>query len=213
MSNDALILDLATNLKPVKRRSTLREASLLIAIVAAEGAFIIVRGAMRPDMGQMIGSSFMTWKVGSLAILAAVTCTVAMRSFSPPASPRRGLKIALVLLAAAMIGGLLVASSAENSRPILDRIAPARGVLCAASIIVLALPLAAMLGVVMRRAAPTDPGASALAAGAAAGTCAGLVFTLCCPMNDPLYVMVWYCIGCAVVTAVSRWLLPREYRL
>jgi hypothetical protein len=213
MSNDSLILDLAANLKPVKPRNILREAMLLLALAGAEAALILGLGAMRPDMGAMVASSYMAWKIGSFALLAGVTCTVAMRSFSPPASPRRGLMLALGLIGATMIGGAFVASAADSGRSLLDRISPVQGMLCVTSIIVLALPLLAMLGVAMRRAAPTHPESSALAAGVAAGSCAALVFTLCCPMNDPLYILVWYCTGCAAIAAFSRWLLPRHFRL
>lgn len=213
MSNDALILDLAASLTPVRRRSAWRETLLLLALAAAELALILGFGAMRPDMGRMVGSPYMLWKMGSLAVLAGVTCAVAIRSFAPTASPRRGLRIALGLAAVAMMGGALVTSAADGGRPLLDRLSPGQGVLCLASIVVLALPLMAMLAVLMRRAAPAHPEASALAAGLAAGTCAALVFTACCPMNDPLYIVVWYGAGCAAVAAASRWLLPRRFRL
>jgi hypothetical protein len=65
----------------------------------------------------------------------------------------------------------------------------------------------------MRRAAPTHPADSALASGIAASTCGAFIFAFCCPMNDPLYITVWYAVACAVVTAVARWLLPRRFLL
>jgi hypothetical protein len=71
----------------------------------------------------------------------------------------------------------------------------------------------AMLALLMRRAAPAHPNASALASGLAASTCGALIFAFCCPMNDPLYIVVWYSAGCAAVTAMARWLLPRRFRL
>jgi hypothetical protein len=213
MSHDALIRNLAADLAPVKRRSLLRDTLWLLAIVAIELALILTAGVMRSDMGRMILSPHMMWKMGSLAVLAGVCCTVAMRSFAPPASSGRGIMAALGVAGLAMIGGLFVAEPADSSQSLLDRLSPAHGLLCAASIIVLALPLMAMLAVLMRRAAPVHPGQSALAAGLAASTCGALVFTACCPMNDPLYIIVWYSVGVAVVTALSRWLLPRRFRL
>jgi hypothetical protein len=127
--------------------------------------------------------------------------------------PRRGLRIAAGLAGLAMMGGLLLASSADRGRSLLDRLSPGQGLLCAVSIVVLSLPMMAMLAVLMRRAAPVHPGQSALAAGVAASTCGALVFTICCPMNDPLYIVTWYSAGVAVVTAVARWLMPRRFRL
>ena len=211
MSNDALILDLAANLTPVKRRSLLRETVLLLALAAAELALFLGLGAMRRDMGMMIGSAYMIWRIGSLAILAGISGTVAVRSFSPLASPRRGLMLALALAGVAVIAGAFVGFPAD--RPLLDRVAPANGILCAVSIILLSLPMMATLSILMRRAAPTHPEGSALAAGLAAGTCGAFIFAFCCPMNDPLYTVLWYFAGCATVTAAARWLLPRHYRL
>jgi hypothetical protein len=213
MSNDALILDLAAGLAPVKRRSALRDSLWLLALAAIEMLLILAVGAMRPDMGRMILSPYMIWKIGSLALLCGMSCTVAMRSFAPPALPRRGLRIVLGLAGLAMIGGLFLASSAESGRSLLDRLAPVHGLLCAVSIVVLSLPMVAMLAVLMRRAAPMQPRQSALASGLAASTCGALAFTICCPMNDPLYIVVWYSVGVAVVTALARWLLPRRFRL
>ena len=213
MSNDALILDLAAGLAPVKRRSALRDGLWLLALAAIEAILLFSVGAIRPDMGRVILSSFMAWKIGSLALLAGLSCTVAMRSFAPPALPRRGLRIVLGVAGLAMIGGLFLASSVDRGRSLLDRLAPVHGLLCAVSIIVLSLPMMAMLAVLMRRAAPVHPGQSAVASGFAASTCGALVFTICCPMNDPLYIVVWYSAGVAFVTALTRWLLPRRFRL
>jgi hypothetical protein len=213
MSNDALIRELSADLVPVRRRLVLREAALLLALGAAELGLFLGLGLMRPDMGQRIASPYMMWKLGGLAMLAGVCCTVAIRSFSPTARPRRGLMLAFMLAGAVMIGGLLVGAGDASGHTLLDRLSPMRGLLCAFSIVVLSMPMMAMLAVLMRAAAPTHPEGSALASGIAAGTCGAFIFAFCCPINDPLYIVVWYSAGCAVVTAMARWLLPRRFRL
>jgi len=213
MSNDALILALSADLTPVRRRNSWGEAALLLALAAAELALVLGLGLMRPDMGRTIGSAYMLWKLGSLAVLAGISCAVAVRSFSPMASPRGGLALALAVAGLAIGMGLLVAPGDGGGVSLVDRLAPVRGLLCAASIIVLSLPIMAALAVLMRRGAPVHPEASALAAGLAAGTGGALVFAFCCPVNDPLYVVVWYFTGCAAVAAAARWLLPRGFRL
>jgi hypothetical protein len=213
MSNDALILDLAADLTPVKPRSILREALLLLALCAAELALLLGLGAMRSDMGTVFASPYMLWKLGSLMVLAGLSSTVAVRSFSPTASPRRGLVLALFVGGLAMVGGALVQPAGGEGRALLERLAPAHGMLCAVSIIVLALPMMAALSLLMRSGAPTHPEGSALASGLAAATCGALIFAFCCPMNDPLYVIVWYFAACAVVAATARWFLPRYFRL
>lgn len=213
MSNEALILDLSSDLAPIRRRSLMREGALLLALCGAELALILVMGVMRPDMHHMAGSSYLMWRVGSLGLLAVTACVLAIRSFSPTARPRQGLKLACALAVAAIIGGAFVMPGGVSERALLDRIDPASGIVCATSIFVLSLPIVALLGALMRRAAPTQPRLSALASGIAAGACGAFVFAFCCPFNDPLYVVVWYSIGCAAVTGVARWCLPQRFRL
>lgn len=213
MSNDALILDLSANLAPVRRRRMWREAGFVAALGGAELALFLALGAMRPDMGQMGHSPYLLWRVGSLAVLAMIACTVAIRSYSPAARPRRGLILICALAALAMIGGAFVTPAGASDHSLLERLDPARGIVCAGSIVVLSLPIVAMLGVLMRKAAPTQPKISALASGLAAGAVGAVVFAFCCPFNDPLYVVLWYSIGCAAVTGAARWRLPRHFHL
>lgn len=213
MLNESLIADLSSNLAPVQRRSLLREGGLVLALSAAELMLFLGLGVMRPDMSHMAGSPFLMWRVGSLGLLAVIACVLAIRSFSPTAQPRRGLTLACALAVAAIVGGVFVTPDGASEQALLDRINPASGIVCATSIFVLSLPIVALLGALMRRAAPTQPRLSALASGIAASACGAFVFAFCCPFNDPLYVVVWYTIGCAAVTAVARWCLPRRFRL
>lgn len=211
-STDALILGLSADLPPVRRRSVRCEVGALVVLAASELALILMAGGMRPDMGGVILSPFMAWKIGGLALLAGVSCTVALRSYAPPAS-RRELVFAFALALLVMAAGVFVTNAAESGQPLIERLAPARGLRCAIAIVVLSLPLMSLLAVLMRRAAPVHPNRSALATGLAAATCGALVFTVCCPANDPLYIAVWYAAGIAAAAAAARWLLPRRFRL
>ena len=112
-----------------------------------------------------------------------------------------------------MIGGIFVTTPVDSAQSLLARLAPVHGMLCAASIIILALPMIALLAVLMRRAAPVYPKRRAMAAGLAASTFGALIFTACCPMNDPLYIVVWYGAAVAAVSIAARWLLPKRFRL
>ena len=213
MSNDSLIMDLSAQLAPVRRRRMLREAGLVLALGATELALFVGLGMMRPDMSHMAHSPYLLWRVGSLAVLAAIACTVAIRSYTPTTLPRKGLLFACALAVIAIMGGMLVEPAGVSGHTLIERIDPARGIVCAASIFVLSLPVVVMLGVMMRSAAPTHPELSAIASGIAAASVGALVFAFCCPFNDPLYVVVWYSVGCAAVAGVARWCLPRRFRL
>ncbi|MBB3911863.1 NrsF family protein [Sphingomonas desiccabilis] len=213
MSNEALISGLSSELAPVRRRSMVREGALVLALCAVELALFLSLGVMRPDMNHVAGSPYLMWRVGSLGLLAVFACVLAVRSFSPTARPRQGLMLACAVAVLAIAASAFVAPEGVSDRALLDRIDPASGVKCATSIFVLSLPIAALLGALMRRAAPTQPRLSALASGIAAGACGAFVFAFCCPFNDPLYVVVWYSVGCAAVAGAARWRLPRRFRL
>lgn len=212
-SHESLILDLSSDLPPVRRRNMLREGGWIFAIAVLELALLLGLGMTRHDMSHMTGSPFLLWRAGSLGLLAIIACVLAIRSFTPTARPRTGLLLACVLAGCAILGGAFVSPGAGSERALLDRIAPASGMMCALSIFVLSLPIVALLGGMMRRAAPTQPRLSAIASGIAAGACGAFVFAFCCPFNDPLYVVVWYTIGCAAVAVIARWQLPRRFRL
>jgi hypothetical protein len=212
-STDALIRSLSADLTPVKRRSASREAGALAAIGVLEAGLLLSAGAMRPDMAQVISTPFMLWKIGSLAILAGVACTVAVRSLAPPVNLRQGMMIALPLAVLAIVAGIFVTPSGIGGRSLLERLSPVHGLLCATAITVLSLPIMVALAVLMRRAAPVRPQQSALACGLAAAASGALIFTICCPMNDPLYVVVWYSLGVAAVASSARWLLPKRFHL
>jgi hypothetical protein len=213
MSNEALIRDLVSDLAPVRRRSMIREGALLVALCGVELALVPATGLMRSDMHQMGWAPHLLWRVASLGLLAIAACILAVRSFSPTARPRQGRMLTGALAVLAIVGGAFVVPAGMGDRALLDRIDLAGGIRCATSVFVLSLPIMALLGALMRRAAPARPRRSALACGIAAGTCGAFVFAFCCPFNDPLYVVVWYSVGCAAVAAVARWYLPRRFRL
>lgn len=212
-STDALIHGLSASLAPVRRRSLRREAAALLALGGVELALVLVFGAMRPDMRQIILSPLMAWKIGSLALLSAASCACAIRSFAPASPLRYSLMLLPGLAAIALIGGAFVSDAADSSRTLMERLAPAHGLRCVAAIVLLGIPLMAMLTALMRRAAPVRPARSAWLAGVAASTSGAVIFTACCPMNDPLYIVVWYSAAIALLTAAARWLLPRRFRL
>jgi len=213
MSNDALINELAANLAPVQRRSILRETGFIVALGVVELALFLGVGLMRPDMGQAIAFPYMWWKLGSLAVLVGLCCAIAIRSFSPTSSPRRGLIAAAATALAAALVGALIDPGAAAGATILERLSPVEGIVCAACIIVLSLPMLGMLAILMRRGAPTHAEASALAIGLTAGSWGAFVFAFCCRANDPLYVTTWYLLGGGVVAAIARAVLPRKFRL
>ena len=213
MSHDILIEDLSSQLRPVRRRSMARETAWLAGLGAVELALFLAMGIMRPDMAQAIGHPFMWWKLGSLALLVAISFVTALRSFSPVVSPRRGLLLSAVLIGSALVLGMMVSPYGAVAPTLAERLAPLHGLICATGIVLLSLPMLGMLSIFMLKGASTHAEGSALAVGLAGGSWGAFVFAFCCPVNDPLYILVWYAVGCAVVTLLARAILPRHAAL
>ena len=209
MSHDILINELSSQLRPVQRRNIARETCWLAGLGGLELALVLALGTMRPDMARAIGHPFMWWKLGSLALLVAISAFTAVRSFSPMISPRRGLSLTMILIGLAVVLGAMVGPDGSVAPTITERLAPLHGLGCAAGIVILSLPMLGILSIFMRKGASTHAEGSALAVGLAGGSWGAFVFAFCCPVNDPIYIVAWYSLGCASVTLMARLILPR----
>jgi len=209
MSNEGFINALSAGLTPVRRRSVRRETLVLAALGALELALFVAVASTRADMTNAITHPLMWWKLGGLTLLVGISVFTALRSLSPGAFPRRGL--VLIGSTAGLIAaiGAFINPGIATDMPMLNRLAPMHGLTCTACIIALSVPMLAVLAVFMRRGASTHPEATALAIGIGSGSWGALVFALRCPMNDPLYILLWYCVACATVTVLARLVLPR----
>jgi hypothetical protein len=212
MANDPLIDRLARDLKPVRRRSAGRDAALLGLLCLVELALFLGLGAMRPDMPTAMEQPSFWWKLGSVGLIALVSAAVAVVSFDPVRSPRRGLRWLAAIIALCFAAGWAVDASRDGWPALVARVQWHEGMQCASKIVALSVPAMLGLGLLMRRGAATDSGGAALASGIAAAAWGAFVFVFACPYDDPLYIAVWYAVGCGFVTALGRLALPRLTR-
>ena len=212
MSTDPLIDRLASELKPVRRRTGWSDALALLVLCAIELGLFVVMGMARSDMPMAMHLPSFWWKLGSLGLIGLVSGTVAIMSLDPVRSPRRGLRWIVALIALCLASGWLLDASRGGVSTLIDRLDWRNGLQCVYQMAVLSVPAVIGLGLLMRRGAPTDHAGTALAAGLAAAAWGAFVFVFACPFDDPLYVAVWYSIGCGVVTLFARFTLPRLTR-
>jgi hypothetical protein len=205
---DPLIDRLSSELKPVRRRTALRDAMALVVLGAVELGLFLALGLMRPDMPLAMHLPSFWWKLASLGLIALVSGTVAIVSFDPVRSPRRGLRWIVALIAVCLAIGWILDASRDGFSALLSRLDWPNGLQCLEKIMVLSVPAVIGLGLLMRRGAPTDRGGTALAAGLAAAAWGAFVFVFACPFDDPFYVAVWYSLGCGAVTLFARFALP-----
>jgi len=212
MPTDQLIDRLANELKPVRRRTGWSDALVLLVLCAIEFGLFLVTGMMRSDMPMAMHLPSFWWKLASLGLIGLVSGTVAIVSLDPVRSPRRGLRWIAALIAACLASGWLLDASRDGFSTLISRLDWVNGLQCVYEMAVLSVPAVIGLGLLMRRGAPTDHAGTALAAGLAGAAWGAFVFVFACPFDDPLYVAVWYSLGCGAVTLFARFTLPRLTR-
>jgi hypothetical protein len=213
MRTDSLVDRLSQDLRPVRRRSLVREALLLLLLAVVEIGVFLGMGFMRPDMPKAMQAPSFWWKLASMGLIAVLGVGVAILSVDPVRSPRRGLRWILVCVVAILASGWLIDAAGNGFANLLLRLDWTQGLQCVWKMVVLSIPPAIALGVLIRRGAPTDRAGTALAAGVSSAAWGAFVFVFACPSDDPLYIAVWYTVGCSIVTiagraavlAVSRW--------
>jgi hypothetical protein len=210
MPDDPLLDRLTTDLAPVRPRRAATDLLVLGAIAVVELGLYALAGASRPDIAAAAGLASFWWKLISLGALAVVGAITAVRSLSPSTSPRPGLLLIAILVAAIFAAGWAVdaASGAGDHRDLLTRLMWRDGIDCALQVVALSMPMLIALGVLMRRGASTHMTGSAYAAGLTGAAWGAFVFVFGCPHDDAFYVAVWYLAGCLVVAAAGRIILP-----
>jgi hypothetical protein len=212
MSTEPLIDRLANELKPVRRRTVWSDALALLVLCAIELGLFLVMGMARSDMPMAMHLPSFWWKLASLGLIGLVSGSVAIVSLDPVRSPRRGLRWIVTLIALCLASGWLLDASRDGFSTLISRLDWLNGLQCVYEMAVLSAPAVIGLGLLMRRGAPTDHAGTALAAGLAGAAWGAFVFVFACPFDDPLYVAVWYSIGCGAVTLFARFTLPRLTR-
>jgi len=212
MPTDQLIDRLANELKPVRRRTGWSDALALLVLCAIELGLFLVMGMVRSDMPMAMHLPSFWWKLASLGLIGLVSGTVAIMSLDPVRSPRRGLRWIVALITVCLASGWLLDASRDGFSTLISRLDWVNGLQCLYEMVVLSVPAVIGLGLLMRRGAPTDHAGTALAAGLTAAAWGAFVFVFACPFDDPLYVAVWYSLGCGTVTLVARFTLPRLTR-
>ena len=212
MRTESLLDRLSRDLRPVRRRSVAQEATLLLLLAAVEVAAFLGMGFMRPDITVAMQAPSFWWKLAGLGLIAVLGAGVAILSADPARSPRRGLRWILVCLVAILASGWLIDAAGQGVADLARRLDWTQGLQCVWKMVVLSIPPVIALGVMIRRGAPTDLAGTALAAGLSSAAWGAFVFVFACPSDDPLYIAVWYTVGCAIVTVLGRASLMRVSR-
>ncbi len=212
MNYDSLIDRLTGDLKPVRRRRSGLDMLIMAAIAVIELALLFAVGTAHLSMHRMMTEPTLWWRLASLGVISVVSGVLAIRSFDPTCSSKGGLRWLALIVAICLAFGLLMGGAPGGLSSIVRRLDWTSGVQCASKIILLSLPPLLGLAVLVRRGAPTDLRRTPLLIGLAAAAWGAFAFAFACPFDDPLYIAVWYSVGCGVVMALARVILPRFAR-
>jgi hypothetical protein len=204
MRTDALVERLTSQLKPVRRRSALRQGAILLVLGALELGIFLAMGFMRPDMPDAMDQPSFWWKLASMGLIAVLGAVIAVLSADPTRSPRRGLRWIFASIVLILASGWVIDSLRDGWMHLLTRLDWAAGLQCVWKMVALSLPAVAALSVALHRGAPTDRSGTALAASLSSAAWGAFVFVFACPSDDPLYIAVWYTVGCGIVTVFGR---------
>lgn len=204
MRTDALLEQLTSQLEPVRRRSALLQGALLLGLGAVELGIFLAMGFMRPDMPDAMDRPSFWWKLGSTGLIAVLGAVIAVLSADPARSPRRGLRWVFASIALILASGWMIASLRDGWMQLVARLDWAAGLQCVWKMVALSLPAVAALSVILHRGAPSDRSGTALAASLSSAAWGAFVFVFACPSDDPLYIAVWYAVGCGIVTVSGR---------
>lgn len=212
MSSERLINALVADLRPVRQRSKLREGALLVLLGAVELGLYLILGYARPDIQAAMTLPSFWWKLGSLGLLSLVGAFTALWSFHPVNSPRGGVRLLGALVVGSLAVGWLIDGASASRGGLTDRLMWRHGIDCVIAMVTLSIPAIVALGVLMCRGASTEPEGTGLAVGTASAAWGAFVFVFNCPHDDPLYIAVWYVVGCGLVALAGRLILPRIAR-
>ena len=211
MKTDQLIKILAAD--GGERRLDLSQqiaAALFVGFAASAALFVVLLGP-RADITAVIGQDprFALKFVITLA-LAATAAALVLRLIRPGAT-RGILPVALVAAPALLALGIGYELIVMPPSTWLPRLIGRNAVVCLLSIPVLAAPVLIALLLVMRRGAPTAPALAGAAAGLVASGLGAALYAAHCVDDSPLFVVTWYGIAIAMVTAAAaaagaRWL-------
>ena len=201
MRTDDLIRGLAAD--PRTEASPGRAIGLLLPL-GLLGAVVIFSLILhvRPDFAAALLDPRLMLKFAVTVSLAAASLLLLMR-LARPGARAAPMALALFVPAGLLAIGIAATIGLRPSEDWLPGLIGHNARYCVVFVPLLGTPILAALLLAMRRGAPTRPGLAGAVAGLAAGGLGAAIYALHCPDDSPLFVMTWYSIGIAALTAVG----------
>lgn len=209
---DRLVASLSADLCAVPRYAAARRVLTGLALGMLVTVIALMLGlGLRRDLTDAMQNSRFWMKALYAAALGALGLIATLRLARPDCGPQRKLwllALPLGLLAPVAVLELLHTPPSQWLSMWLGH----SWKVCAGVVLLLALPMLIGLFWALKRLAPTRLSLAGATAGLAAGAWAACLYCLHCPETSALFVLTWYSLGIALVTALGALLGPRMLR-
>src|SRR5438132_3015485 len=202
MDTDQLIRTLAAD-NPHRARPV--GFALMLALLAAAPVSLLMFFAelgVRPDVMTAMRNPFFDLKFAVTLALATSAILVSLHLSRPEAS-MRGWGWLFMIPAGLLVAGISSEMMRPQRLPMMTRLVGHNSRICMTAIPAMSLPLlvAALIG--LRHGAPTRPALAGAIAGLLSAGLAATFYASHCTDDSPLFVVTWYTLATALVTAIG----------
>jgi hypothetical protein len=187
---------------------------LALALVAAAPVSVVMFFAtlgVRPDVMTAMHNPFFDLKFAVTLALAISAIAISLH-LSRPEALLRGWALLLLVPAGLLAAGIGGEMMMPQRLPMMTRLVGSNSRACMTAIPLMSLPLLAGALYGLRHGAPTRPAVAGAIAGLLSAGLAATLYASHCTDDSPLFVMTWYSIAAALVTAIGALVGSRVLR-
>ena len=201
METDQLIRTLAADNTRARPVGFVLALALLAAAPVSLLMFFTELG-VRPDVMTAMRNPFFDLKFAVTLALATSAILVSLHLSRPEAS-MRGWGWLFMIPAGLLVAGISSEMMMPQRLPMMTRLVGQNSRVCMSAIPAMSLPLLAAALIALRHGAPTRPALAGAIAGLLSAGIAATFYASHCTDDSPLFVVTWYAIATALVTAVG----------
>ena len=175
--------------------------ALLVAVPVSAAMFMMGLG-VRPDVMTAMHNPFFDLKFVVTLAMAISAIAVSLHLSRPEAS-LKGWGWLLLIPVGIIAAGIASEMMMPQRLPMMTRLIGSNSRVCMTAIPLLSLPLLAGALAGLRHGAPARPALAGALAGLVSAGLAATMYASHCTDDSPLFVLTWYTISTAVVTAVG----------
>jgi hypothetical protein len=201
MDTDQLIRTLAADNTRARPVGFVLALALLAAAPVSLLMFFTELG-VRPDVMTAMRNPFFDLKFAVTLALATSAILVSLHLSRPEAS-MRGWGWLFMIPAGLLVAGISSEMMMPQRLPMMTRLVGQNSRVCMSAIPAMSLPLLAAALIALRHGAPTRPALAGAIAGLLSAGLAATFYASHCTDDSPLFVVTWYTVATALVTAIG----------